>query len=109
MAARIFTAAPNGDVLMNDDDPPAPVFLRNLNVVFDDGTQEVPMYGETEVAANQASFLCPSADLAGVTKRMRFDMPALEEHEDGYGKSYEITSRIVREGPQCSRVYLKEL
>ena len=109
VAGRIFTADENGDPAMTEDEPPVPVFLRELNVIFTIGGQDVPVYNETDVATEQPSFLCKTTDLAGVKKGMRFEMPNLESHEDGYGKSYQVTSRILREDSQASRVYLKEL
>ena len=89
--------------------PPLVQFTRELNVIFDADTNEVALYPETDVAAANPSFLCKSMDLAGVKRGMTFQMPDLAAHEDGYGKTYEITPRILREGKNTSRVHLKEL
>ena len=109
VAGRIFTADENGNVAMTDDEPPVPVFLRNLNVIFQEDGQEVDLYGDTRVAATKSPFLAKSLDLSGVVKGMRFDMPSLESHEEGYGESYEVTADMLPEGVQTTRVYLKKL
>jgi hypothetical protein len=110
VAGRIFTADDDGNVAMSEDDPPVPVFLRELDVIFSEDTQDVPMYGETDVVASNPSFVCKSTDLADVDPGMTFTMPDLESHEDGYGKTYKITPKVIADGgPQAARVYLKEV
>jgi hypothetical protein len=91
--------------------PPAEQFTKTINVIFSEASQELPLYGDTDVVASEPSFLCKGTDLAGgVDPGMTFTMPDLEAHEDGYGKTYKLTPRIVSEGgPQTSRVYLKEV
>lgn len=86
-----------------------PIFDRAIKVIFDEDTQEVGIYSDTDVAAVKPSFLCKSADLAGVHRGLRVTFPNLEAWEDGYGKTYEVTPRIINEGVDASRVYLKEL
>jgi hypothetical protein len=88
---------------------PAVQFTKTINVIFRGAAQEVPFYGETDVVASEPSFLCQNTDLANVDPGMTFTMPDLELHEEGYNKTYKITPRIVAEGVQTSRIYLKEL
>lgn len=84
-------------------------FTKTLNVIFDADTEEVSPFPETDIVAVKPSFICKNVDLADVEPGMTFTMPDLEAHEDGYGKTYKLTPRIVSEGgPQTSRVYLKE-
>jgi hypothetical protein len=109
VATRIFTPDDAGNVAMTEEDPPAPVFLRSIKVIFSSEGQPVDVYSDTNVEGSDDSFLCKTTDLAGVKKGMQVDFPDLEAHEEGYGQAYEVTSRIAREGPQTSRVYLKEL
>lgn len=89
-------------------DPPAEQFTKTLNVIFEENSQSVAVYGETDVEASEPSFLCEAADLADVEPGMTFTMPGLEAHEEGYGKTYKLTPRITAEGVQTARVYLRE-
>ena len=88
---------------------PSPLTVRIINVAFSADTLEVTLYNETDVVAALPSFLCKATDLAGVARGMQVTFPNLQSHEDGYQKIYEITPRIVSDGTQVSRVYLKEL
>src|SRR4051794_3153308 len=83
--------------------PPAEQFTRTLYVIFSIDNENVDIYGDSNVAAEVPQFLCKTADLADVKARMTFTMPDVEDHEDGYGKTYEITPRMFREGPQMTR------
>jgi hypothetical protein len=108
VAGRIFTADENGEVAMTEADPPVPVFLRNLNVIFTEDGQEVDLYGDTRGAVTKPSFLAKRSDLSGVVDGMIFDMPALESHEDGYGESYKVAADVIPEGVQTMRVNLRK-
>jgi len=109
VAGRIFTADENGDVAITDDEPPVPVFLRNLNVIFTEDGQDLDVYSDTRIAVTKPSFLAKSLDLSGVAEGMRFDMPNLQSHEEGYGQSYKLTADTIPEGVQTTRIYLKKL
>lgn len=83
-------------------------FRRVLNVIFDESSLAVPMYGDTYVESSKPSFECQTAELTGVVRGMQFRMPDLLAHEDGYGQTY-VVEYSANEGPQTSRVYLKKL
>jgi hypothetical protein len=89
-------------------DPPAEQFTKTINVIFSEDTQDVALYGDSNMIASNPSFVCKSTDLADVDPGMTFTMPDLESHEDGYGKTYKITSKVIADGgPQAARVYLQ--
>jgi hypothetical protein len=88
--------------------PPAAPFTKNLNVIFEESSQAVGIYPETNVEANDPSFECKSTDLVGVKRGMQVVFPNLEAHEDGYQKTFEIT-RIASAGAQTDKVYLREI
>jgi hypothetical protein len=83
-------------------------FRRRINVIFDDNTQAVAIYSDTDVEAAAPVFEAKSTDLSGVKRGMAVSFPKLKKHEDGFGKSYEV-ARIAGAGVQTSKVYLKEL
>jgi len=85
-----------------------PSFSRELNGVFDLTSQDMPIYPETNVDADDAIFECKTTDLAGVARGMRLDFPELEPHEDGYGKSFQIC-RLALAGTQSTKIHLKEV
>lgn len=89
-------------------DPPAEQFTKTINVILSLAGAEVGAYGDTTVYAIEPSFLAKSTDVADVKKGYTVTFPALEAHEDGYGKTYKVTERFEKDGPQAIRVTLKE-
>ncbi len=83
-------------------------FSRRINVIFDQNSQAVDVYGETNVEAGDPSFQCKSTDLNGVARGMTVKFPNARADEEGYGKSYR-TERFVAEEPGVTRVHLTEL
>jgi hypothetical protein len=87
---------------------PAVQFTRTINAVFDEKSEAVALYGDTDVEAPDPVFECKSTDLAGVKRGMGVTFPEVAAHEEGYGNSYKV-ERIAAAGVQTSKVYLKEL
>jgi hypothetical protein len=83
-------------------------FAVTIAVIFRRSSQSVAIYGDTDVEASAPSILCMAADLEGVDPGMTLRFLGLLPGEDGYGQTYKITQRIVAEGVQASRIYLKE-
>ena len=84
-------------------------FTGTLNVIFDLNGQGVSVYGDTDVSTSEPSMLCKSAELADIEPGMQVTFPNLEAHEDGYGKTFKLTAKVVAEGAGTSRIYLKEV
>ncbi len=89
--------------------PPNQQFAKTLAVIFRASSQPVDTYGDTDIEAGAPTMLCVSEDLDGVKSKFTVRFLGLLPGEDGYGKTYEVTSRIAKAGFAKSRVYLKEL
>lgn len=75
-------------------------------VIFDENSQGVALYNDTQVEVANPSFECKSIDLEGVGRGMTVTFPKLCKGDDGYGKTYEV-ARISGESQGTSRVHLK--
>ena len=84
-------------------------FEKTIKVHFDLTGESNPVYVDTDVSTSEPSMLCKSPDLADIEPGMTVTFPNLEAHEDGYGKTFKLTARVVAEGAGTSRIYLKEV
>lgn len=83
-------------------------FAVTIAAIFREASQSVTV-DQMDVETREPSILCMTADLEGVKPRFAVRFLGLLPGEDGYGKRYEVTPRIVSLGREKTRVYLKEL
>jgi hypothetical protein len=114
VATRIELVDSSGAQVMTDDDPPVAAYDKTINTRFREEGKDIDVYSETGVSTSEPSFLCKqtaAADFPDTSSGqwLRVTFPGVESHEEGYGKTYRIEPRILAEGVQSARVYLKKL
>lgn len=86
-------------------------FDRSINAIFDDNTDSVGTYGDTDVEVDKLSFECPSVHLRGVKRGFSVTFPEVESDDPVFGflvgHTYQV-KRIAGEGIGTSRVSISE-